>query len=44
MRLGAPSARTMAPCVGIAHADHEVFRSNTADVIREMDDFIAKPP
>jgi hypothetical protein len=37
---GLPSARV----VRIAHADHEVFRSNTADVIREMNDFIAKLP
>jgi hypothetical protein len=35
-----PSVRVMR----LPHADHEIFTSNTADVIREMNDFIAKLP
>jgi len=37
---GLPSARV----VWLAHADHYVFRSNEADVIREMNTFIAGFP
>jgi len=34
---GLPSARV----IWLAHADHYVFRSNEADVLREMNAFIA---
>src|SRR5207247_10811951 len=37
---GLPSAKV----IWIAHADHYVFRSNEADVIREMKAFIAGLP
>jgi pimeloyl-ACP methyl ester carboxylesterase len=37
---GLPSARV----VWLAHADHYVFRSNEADVLREMNSFIAGLP
>jgi pimeloyl-ACP methyl ester carboxylesterase len=39
-QAGNPQARV----VRIANADHFVFRSNEADVLREMNDFIAKLP
>jgi non-heme chloroperoxidase len=37
---GIPSARV----VRLAHADHYVFRSNEADVLREINDFVGKLP
>ena len=36
-----PSSRPSAHVVVLAHANHYVFRSNEADVLREMNSFLA---